>query len=154
MDLQELYQQVIIDHSKKPRNFGKIAAFNREAEGFNPLCGDQLRLFLRMDGEKVADVSFEGNGCAISTASASMMTDALRGKTTSEVEKLFSDFHAMVISDPETLPSRMDALEDRLGKLTVFAGVCEFPSRVKCATLCWHTLHNAIQNKKEVTSTE
>ncbi len=154
MDLQELYQQVIIDHSKKPRNFGKLAGANREAEGFNPLCGDQLKLSLRMEGDRVADVAFEGQGCAISTASASMMTDALKGKTAAEVEALFAGFHAMVISDPETLPARLDELEDQLGKLTVFAGVCEFPSRVKCATLCWHTLHNAIQNKKEVSSTE
>ena len=147
-ELSELYQQVILDHNKKPRNFHKLENANRKAEGYNPLCGDQLNIYLKIDDEHVTDISFEGSGCAISKASASMMTQAVKGKSQAEVEKLFDEFHRMVTGtlDEETEPNH-------LGKLKIFAGVREFPVRVKCATLSWHTMHAALNNQP-ITSTE
>ena len=147
-ELSELYQQVILDHNKKPRNFHKLENANRKAEGFNPLCGDHLNVYLNIDGDRVTDISFEGSGCAISKASASMMTQAVKGKSHTEVEQLFDEFHRMVtgVLDEDTEPNH-------LGKLKIFAGVREFPVRVKCATLSWHTMHAALNNQPS-TSTE
>ncbi len=148
-DLSELYQQVILDHNKKPRNFKVLEAANRKQEGYNPLCGDQLTLYLAMDGETIKDVAFQGQGCAISKASASMMTAAVKGKSKAEAEMMFDEFHRMVKGefDPETT-------EHHLGRLTILSGVREFPARVKCASLSWHTLHAALEGKDEPISTE
>ena len=146
-ELSELYQQVILDHNKKPRNFRKPEVFNRSAEGHNPLCGDQLTVYLQLDNGIITDVAFEGSGCAISKAAASMMTQTLKGKSTDETEKLFSGFHQMVTGDSD------DDVSENLGNLRIFSGVREFPVRVKCATLPWHTLKAALENK-EVVSTE
>jgi nitrogen fixation protein NifU and related proteins len=147
-ELSELYQQVILDHNKKPRNFHKLESANYSAEGFNPLCGDQLTVYLNLDNDQVKEVAFEGSGCAISKASASMMTQAVKGKTKEEAEALFKEFHSMVTGE---LDEEME--ENSLGNLKIFAGVREFPVRVKCASLPWHTLHAAL-NKKEIVSTE
>ncbi len=146
-DLTELYQQVILDHYKRPRNFQRLEGANRKAEGHNPLCGDEVIVYLKMDGDVIQDISFEGAGCAISKASASMMTAALKGKTRAEAEELFRKFHEMV-----TGQNGGDALE--LGKLAVFCGVSEFPVRVKCASLAWHTLRAAMEGKDEPVTTE
>jgi len=146
-ELSELYQQVILDHNKKPRNFRKPELFNRSAQGHNPLCGDQLTVYLQLDNGIITDVAFEGSGCAISKAAASMMTQTLKGKSTDETEKLFSGFHQMVTSDSD------DDVSENLGNLRIFSGVREFPVRVKCATLPWHTFKAALENK-EVVSTE
>jgi nitrogen fixation NifU-like protein len=140
-DLRELYQEVILDHSKRPRNFHAMPEANRRADGHNPLCGDRVTVFVRVDGDVVRDVSFDGAGCSISTASASMMTDALKGKTTAEAGALFERFHELVTADP----SRAATAAAELGKLAVFAGVHEFPMRVKCASLAWHTLKAALE---------
>lgn len=148
-DLRDLYQEVILDHNRRPRNFGTLEQANRKATGHNPLCGDRLTLYVRLDGDRVAEVMFEGSGCAISKASASIMTDAVKGHTVAEVEALFQDFHAMV-----TTASGAAADPGRLGKLAVFAGVAEFPTRVKCASLPWHTLHAALHHPDSVVSTE
>jgi nitrogen fixation protein NifU and related proteins len=147
-ELSELYQQVILDHNKKPRNFRKLESANHSAEGYNPLCGDQLTVYLNLEDDAVKDVSFEGSGCAISKAAASMMTQAVKGKKKQEAEKLFTEFHGMVTGelDEETTPNN-------LGHLKIFAGVREFPVRVKCATLAWHTMHAALNNQ-ELVSTE
>jgi nitrogen fixation NifU-like protein len=147
-ELSELYQQVILDHNKKPRNFRKLENANYTAEGYNPLCGDHLTVYLDLEDDQVRGVGFEGSGCAISKASASMMTQAVKGKSKEEVEKLFNEFHLMVTGElnEETEPNN-------LGNLKIFAGVREFPVRVKCATLPWHTLHAAL-NKQEQISTE
>jgi nitrogen fixation NifU-like protein len=146
-ELSELYQQVILDHNKKPRNFHKLENANRKADGYNPLCGDQLRVYLHLDGDQVQEVSFEGSGCAISKASASMMTQAVKGKTKAEAETLFNEFHRMATGE-------LDENEpNHLGKLTIFAGVRDFPARVKCATLSWHTMHAAL-NEQQQASTE
>ena len=147
-ELSELYQQVILDHNKKPRNFRKLANANHSAEGHNPLCGDQLKVYLDLENDLVKDVGFEGSGCAISKASASMMTQAVKGKSKEEAENLFNEFHSMVTGE---LNEETD--ENNLGNLKIFAGVREFPVRVKCATLPWHTLHAAL-NKQEQVSTE
>ena len=147
-ELSELYQQVILDHNKKPRNFRKLENANYSAEGFNPLCGDQLTVYLDLENDLLKDVGFEGSGCAISKAAASMMTQAVKGKSKEEVEKLFHEFHLMVTGE---LNEEKD--ENSLGHLKIFAGVREFPVRVKCATLAWHTLHAAL-NKEEQVSTE
>jgi nitrogen fixation protein NifU and related proteins len=141
MDLRELYQEVILDHSRRPRNLHAMPEANRRAEGHNPLCGDRVTVFVQVEGDVVRDVSFEGSGCSISTASASMMTDALRGKTTAEARALFERFHELVTADP----SRAATAAAELGKLAVFAGVHEFPMRVKCASLAWHTLKAALE---------
>jgi len=146
-DLRELYQEVIIDHNRNPRNFHKLQDANKYAEGYNPLCGDQLNLFLKIAEDVIQEVSFEGAGCAISTASASLMTEALKGKTIQQAEALFSTVHGLLTKDEP-------ADSDKLGKLVVLAGVKEFPARVKCATLAWHTLHNALTNQVIAASTE
>ena len=148
-ELNELYQQVILDHNKKPRNFKVLETANRQQEGYNPLCGDQLKLYLELDGETIKDVSFQGQGCAISKASASMMTTVVKGKTKAEAETIFDEFHRMVKGelDPETQ-------ENQLGRLKIFAGVREFPARVKCASLSWHTLRAALEGEAEAVSTE
>jgi len=147
-ELSELYQQVILDHNKKPRNFRKLETANHSAEGFNPLCGDQLTIYLNLEGDMVKEVGFEGSGCAISKAAASMMTQAVKGKSKEEAESLFQEFHSMVTGE---LNEETD--ENSLGNLKIFAGVREFPVRVKCATLAWHTLHAAL-NKEAQVSTE
>jgi len=148
-DLRDLYQQVILDHSKRPRNFLKLQDADRTAEGHNPLCGDEITIYLKMDGELIKDLSFQGAGCAISKASASMMTAALKGKTKAEAEALFGKFHEMVTGNRDTASDPAG-----LGKLEVFCGVCEFPVRVKCASLAWHTLRAALDGKGEAVSTE
>ncbi|HEY1463364.1 MAG TPA: SUF system NifU family Fe-S cluster assembly protein [Terriglobales bacterium] len=145
-DLRELYQEVILEHSKAPRNYRELKAADHKAEGFNPLCGDRFTVFLEMDGESIKDIGFQGSGCAISKASASMMTQSLKGKTRNEAKELFERFHQTVTGHAQH--------QDSLGKLTVFAGVSEFPSRVKCATLAWHTLQAALDGKQEAISTE
>ncbi|MFQ5355198.1 MAG: Fe-S cluster assembly sulfur transfer protein SufU [Mariprofundaceae bacterium] len=149
-DIQDLYLQVIVDHNKSPRNFGRLDGANRKVEGYNPLCGDKLTLFMRVDaGNRIDGISFEGSGCAISIASASLMTEKVKGLPAKEAEEIFQHFHDMVISDVG------EAVDDEtLGKLSVFSGVREFPSRIKCATLCWHTMHTAIENGATVVSTE
>jgi nitrogen fixation NifU-like protein len=146
-DLRDLYQEVILDHYRKPRNSRALPGANRKAEGFNPLCGDRLTLYLKLKDGVIEDASFEGSGCAISTASASLLTESVKGKTAQEAEKLFRGFHTLVTQDSATPPSD-------LGKLEVLAGVREFPARVKCATLAWHTLHAALTNQEEMVSTE
>ncbi|MDQ6972722.1 MAG: SUF system NifU family Fe-S cluster assembly protein [Mariprofundaceae bacterium] len=149
-DLRDLYQQVIVDHNKSPRNFGRLTDFNHEADGYNPLCGDKLHIYLKAnDAGIIEDVSFEGDGCAISVASASLMTEAMKGKALSEFQALFDSFHHMVTSDLSETPD-----EEKMGKLAVLAGVREFPSRIKCATLCWHTLHAAIEDQAAAAQTE
>jgi nitrogen fixation NifU-like protein len=145
-DLRDLYQEVILDHSKKPRNHRRVQGADHEAHGHNPLCGDRLTVYLKLEGDVIRDVAFEGAGCAISTASASMMTEALKGKTLDQTNALFEAFHDLVTS--ETKPSVP------LGKLEAFSGVREFPVRVKCATLAWHTLRAALESKGESVSTE
>lgn len=147
-DLRDLYQDVILDHSKKPRNFHKIEGAC-SANGHNPLCGDQLTVYVSLDGDTVKDVAFEGSGCAISTAAASMMTQTLKGKTKAEVEALFEIYHDVVTGKR----SGEDCL-DELGKLAVFSGVSEFPVRVKCASLAWHTMKAAIEETADTVSTE
>ena len=148
-DLRDLYQDVILEHSKAPRNFRVQPAANHKAEGFNPLCGDRFTIYVALDGDKISDISFQGAGCAISKASASMMTQSVKGKTLAEAEKIFGLFHEMVSGKDES-----GAGESELGKLTVFSGVSEFPVRVKCATLAWHTLHAALEGKQDSVSTE
>lgn len=144
-----LYEQVILEHNKKPRNFRVMDDATCKADGYNPLCGDHFTIFLKMSGDVIDDVSFQGCGCAISKSSASVMTTLLKGKTTDEAEKLFVKFHTMVTSSPD---SAIDS--DDLGKMMVFAGVREFPVRIKCATLPWHTLQSALDGKDEPISTE
>ena len=140
-ELRELYQELILDHSKRPRNFHGMEQANRKANGHNPLCGDRVTVSLQVEGDVVRDVSFEGSGCSISTASASMMTDALKGKTVAEAKALFDRFHDLVTADP----SKAAPTSAELGKLAVFAGVHEFPMRVKCASLAWHTMKAALE---------
>ena len=147
--LRELYQEVILDHNKNPRNFRKMDDATRHVEGYNPLCGDHYTLFVKVDGDVIKDVSFEGAGCAISKASASVMSSMLKGKTKSEAENLFQDFHKLVKGE---LNAEENA--DKLGKLAAFAGVSEFPARVKCASLAWHTLHAALNEEAQTVSTE
>jgi nitrogen fixation NifU-like protein len=148
-ELRELYQEVILDHNRKPRNFRKLDQPSRNAEGHNPLCGDRVTVYLVVEGDIVKDVCFEGVGCAISTASASLMTESVKGKKVGEALALFEGFHEMVTSDPHNMPET-----SRLGKLAAFAGVCEFPLRVKCATLPWHTFKAALENDHHAVSTE
>jgi len=149
-ELRELYQEQILDHSKRPRNKREIPAA-KSAEGYNPLCGDRATVYVALDGDVVKDVAFVGQGCSISTASASMMTEALKGKTRAEVDALFERFHALVTAPPD---SAAQNAAPELGKLAVFAGVSEFPVRVKCATLSWHTVRAAIEGQEEPISTE
>ena len=146
-DLRDLYQELILDHNRHPRNFGELASATNRAEGFNPLCGDRLTVSVAVDGDKISDVRFEGSGCAISKASASMMTAAVKDKSKEEAEKLFETFHAMVT---QATPDK--ATLEALGKLAVFSGVREFPVRVKCASLPWHTLHAALSEGGTVTT--
>jgi nitrogen fixation NifU-like protein len=145
-DLRELYQEVILDHYKKPRNFRALPDANRKLEGYNPLCGDKITVYLKVEDGVVKDISFQGSGCAISTASASMMTDSLKGKSVDKAEAIFRGFHDLVTG-------KNQGAED-LGKLTVFTGVREFPMRVKCATLAWHTFHAALEGEVKPVSTE
>ena len=146
-ELSELYQQVILDHNKKPRNFQKLEGANRTAEGFNPLCGDQLTVYLLMDEGAVREVSFVGSGCAISKASASMMTQAVKGKTREEAQVLFEEFHRMVTGELDESKE-----SNHLGRLTIFAGVRDYPARVKCASLPWHTTHAALEGEDTATT--
>jgi nitrogen fixation NifU-like protein len=148
MDLKDLYRDVIVDHNRHPRNFGKLDPADAHADGHNPLCGDRLTLYVNLDGERIAEAKFEGAGCAISVASASLLTEAVKGKTTAEVHSLFEDVH--------TLLTQHDANVDpaRLGKLAALSGVREFPARVKCASLCWHTLNAALSRAAEPVTTE
>lgn len=146
-ELNDLYQEMILDHYKRPRNFRKIEDADRVVEGHNPLCGDRLTIYLKVENNIVKDVSFEGSGCAISTASASLMTEAVKGKTFPEAEEIFKNFHALL-----TTETQLDLIQ--LGKLAVFSGVREFPVRVKCATLAWHTFHAALENKEKRVTTE
>ncbi|MCZ6670187.1 MAG: SUF system NifU family Fe-S cluster assembly protein [Acidobacteria bacterium] len=145
-DLQELYQEVILDHNKRPRNFGRLEGATHRAEGFNPLCGDRITVFLDIEAGKVKEVYFQGNGCAISTASASVMTEMVKGRTLEETRELFDKFHNLV--------TREDGETEDLGKLVVFAGVRAFPIRVKCATLAWHTLQAALKGDQTSVTTE
>jgi nitrogen fixation NifU-like protein len=146
-DLSDLYQEVILDHNKNPRNFRDIESADMTADGRNPLCGDALRVYISMDGDRVADVSFKGSGCAISKASASMMTQVVKGKTRQEAEELFNEFHRMVTGDLD-----IETDDNHLGKLRIFAGVLEFPARVKCASLSWHTLNAALHGDDTVST--
>ncbi|MDQ6992511.1 MAG: SUF system NifU family Fe-S cluster assembly protein [Mariprofundus sp.] len=149
-ELRDLYQQVIVDHNKSPRNFGKLEPFNHEADGYNPLCGDKLHIYLQVSDEGLIEgVSFEGEGCAISVASASLMTDAIKGTPVADFEQRFEAFQHMVTSDLAEEPDL-----DTLGKLAVLSGVREFPSRIKCASLCWHTLKSAVEDSHHVAKTE
>ena len=146
-DLSDLYQEVILDHNRSPRNFRRMEGASHHAEGFNPLCGDRVTVFVQIEGDRIADVTFEGSGCAISKASASLMTDELKGSTVADARRLFERFHRMV-----TTPS--DQAVEELGKLSALAGVREFPVRVKCATLPWHTLKAALAGEATTVSTE
>ena len=146
-ELSELYQQVILDHNKKPRNFQKLEGANRVSEGFNPLCGDQLTVYMLMDEGVVKDLSFVGTGCAISKAAASMMTQAVKGKSREEAQTLFHEFHRMVTGELDE-----EAEANHLGRLTIFAGVRDYPARVKCASLPWHTMHAALEGEELVTT--
>lgn len=148
-ELRELYQQVILDHNKSPRNFKKLENANHTAEGYNPLCGDKINLYLVVEGDVVKDVGFQGSGCAISKASASLMSSIVKGKTKKEAEEIFSKFHDLV-----TGKLNDEAAIEDLGKLAVFAGVKDFPARVKCASLAWHTLISALKDEQHVISTE
>lgn len=149
-DVKSLYQEIIVDHNRNPRNFGRLEGADRVAEGYNPLCGDRLHLYVKLDDGRIADLRFDGSGCAISVAAASLMTDTLKGRTVAEAESLFHDFHHLVTNegapDPEAVAS--------LGKLAALLGVRDYPARVKCATLCWHTLHSALTNDQAPVTTE
>jgi nitrogen fixation NifU-like protein len=147
MDLKELYRDVILDHNKHPRNFGRLEPADAQADGHNPLCGDRLSVFVKMNGDRIEDLRFEGKGCAISTASASLMTEAVKGKDKAAVEQIFEKIH--------TLLTQQDATPGpELGKLAALSGVREFPARVKCASLCWHTLNAALERGASTVSTE
>jgi nitrogen fixation protein NifU and related proteins len=148
-DLSDLYQQLIVDHNRAPRNFKKLAHPTREAEGANPLCGDQIKLEVELAGDRIADIGFQGSGCAISQASASLLTGAVQGKSTADAQELFRQVHAMLTSAPGT---PVDTA--KLGKLAALAGVRQFPVRVKCASLPWHTLRAALESAAEPVSTE
>jgi nitrogen fixation NifU-like protein len=151
-DLRELYQQVILDHNKTPHNFRVLPDADRVSGGHNPLCGDKLSLFLKLDGDRITDVGFQGSGCAISKASASLMTDSVKGKTQAEAEGIFERFHDLLTGPPDVKAD--PAGTKALGKLAVFSGVSRFPVRVKCATLPWHTLRAALESTGAVVSTE
>ncbi|HOO17463.1 MAG: SUF system NifU family Fe-S cluster assembly protein [Phycisphaerae bacterium] len=154
-ELDELYQQLILDHYRRPRNRRTLPQADRMAEGYNPLCGDHVTVFLKMDSDLVKEVTFEGSGCAISTASASLMTETLKGKTLAEARAIFRRFHGLVTGQPqEPLGGPGPVGGPGLGKLEVFSGVRKYPARVKCATLAWHTLDAALENRGEVVSTE
>jgi nitrogen fixation protein NifU and related proteins len=148
-DLSDLYQEVILDHNRRPRNFGPLEGATGSAEGLNPLCGDAITIQLRLEDGRISAVRFQGSGCAISKASASLMTDAIKGRTTDEAGALFDRFHRMVTGRPGE-----PAVSDGLGKLAVFAGVRDYPARVKCASLAWHTLRAALEGRHEPVTTE
>jgi nitrogen fixation NifU-like protein len=145
MDLKDLYRDVILDHNRKPRNFGRLEPADAQAEGFNPLCGDRLSLFVRLNGDRIEDLRFEGKGCAISTASASLMTEAVKGKSRAAVQEIYQRVHELLTQ--QDAPASQD-----LGKLAALSGVREFPARVKCASLCWHTLNAALHDGATVTT--
>ena len=147
--LRDLYQEVILDHNKHPRNFGALEGATASAEGYNPICGDRIRVSVELAGDIVRDVRFEGAGCAISTASASLMTDAIKGKSLNEIKRLHRDFQKLVTADPGSTSD-----QEKLGKLAVMSGVCDYPMRVKCATLAWHTLQAAARQEKDTITTE
>jgi nitrogen fixation protein NifU and related proteins len=148
-DLRDLYQEVILEHSKAPRNYRPLDTANRKAEGFNPLCGDHFTVYLDVQNDAIRDIAFQGSGCAISKASASMMTQSLKGKSIADAEKLFAEFHKLVTGEVKKNGEAKD-----LGKLSVFSGVSEYPARVKCATLAWHALHAALAGQQDAVSTE
>jgi len=148
MDLKDLYRDVIVDHNRNPRNFGKLEPADAHADGHNPLCGDRLSVYVNLDGDRLHEVKFNGSGCAISVASASLLTEAVKGKTRGEVKDLFEDMHALLTQQD----AKVDP--DKLGKLAALSGVREFPARVKCASLCWHTLNAALDRAAEPVSTE
>ena len=150
LDLRDLYQEIIVDHNRNPRNFRKMQGADRIVEGFNPLCGDRLNLYLKLEQDRITDLSFDGSGCAISVASASLMTDALKGKKVADAESVFNEFHNMVTDNKP----HNEAEIDHLGKLAALLGVKDYPARVKCATLCWHTLHTALEGKNNTVTTE
>lgn len=147
--LRELYQEVILDHNKNPRNFRTMEHPDRKIDGYNPLCGDHYIVYLKLNGDIIDDISFEGAGCAISKASASVMSSLVKGKTKAEAEKMFERFHKLVIGESNAMEEA-----ESLGKLAAFSGVSEFPTRVKCASLAWHTLHAALQSNEQIVSTE
>ena len=148
MDLKDLYRDVIVDHNRNPRNFGKLEPADAHADGHNPLCGDRLSVYVNLDGDRLREVKFNGSGCAISVASASLLTEAVKGKSRGEVKDLFEDMHALLTQQD----AKVDP--DKLGKLAALSGVREFPARVKCASLCWHTLNAALDRAAEPVSTE
>ena len=148
-DLEELYQEVVMDHNRKPRNYRELDEPDHTANGYNPFCGDVVTLYLKMDDDSVIDIGFQGKGCAISRASASLMSESVKGKTRTEIKSTYDAFHAMMIRGPEA-----DFDEDGLGDLEVLSGVAEFPTRVKCATLAWHTLQAALRDQNSTVSTE
>ena len=148
-DLRDLYQETILEHSKSPRNYRKLEAANRTAEGYNPLCGDHFTIYVDVQGNAIRDIGFQGSGCAISKASASMMTQSVKGRSKAEAQQLFRQFRELV-----TNQASPNGDKDKLGKLTVFSGVSEFPVRVKCATLAWHTLQAALEGTQQPVSTE
>ncbi len=148
MDLKDLYRDVIVDHNRKPRNFGKLDPADAHADGHNPLCGDRLSLYVNLDGDRIREVKFDGSGCAISVASASLLTEAVKGRSRSEVKALFDDMHALLTQHDATVDT------GKLGKLAALSGVREFPARVKCASLCWHTLNAALDSQSDPVSTE
>jgi nitrogen fixation protein NifU and related proteins len=148
-ELDELYQEVILDHNKSPRNYRVIAGANRKAEGYNPLCGDHVTVFLQVEDGVIKDISFQGSGCAISKASASMMTTELKGKTEAAAQELFDHMHKMLTGDAES-----DSGTEKVGKLAILSGVCKFPARVKCASLAWHTVKSALKGEMQPASTE
>ena len=148
MDLKDLYRDVIVDHNRQPRNFGKLEPADAHADGYNPLCGDRLTIYVKLDGDRVTDVKFDGAGCAISVASASLLTEAVKGKTRGEVDALYHDVHELLtLEDASSDPTK-------LGKLAALSGVREFPARVKCASLCWHTLNAALAHERKPVTTE
>jgi nitrogen fixation NifU-like protein len=146
MDLKDLYRDIIVDHNRHPRNFREMADADRRADGFNPLCGDKLTVYVRLDGDRIADVSFHGSGCAISVASASLLTESIKGKTIADAEQLFQQMHRLLTRDDAGIDV------DSLGKLGALSGVREFPARVKCASLCWHTLDAALHRQDQVST--
>ncbi len=149
-DLRGLYQEVILDHSKRPRNYRVLETADHHAEGYNPLCGDRITIYLKLENDRISDVTFQGSGCAISTSSASILTETVKGKTLAETDALFEKFHALVTGER----NGNQAGDTSLGKLAVFSGVSEFPLRVKCATLAWHTLRSALKGEEKTVTTE
>lgn len=154
MDLGNLYQDVILEHNRNPRNWGELPPPSRHADGRNPMCGDEVTVWVRLDGDRLADVSFEGTGCAISKASASMMTQAVKGKTRAEAEEVFTQFHAMVTGSAADAASGASVPPASLGKLKVFSGVARFPARVKCASLAWHAMREALASAEAAAPAE